>query len=430
MANPPGKSATPSEPASEFRPLAERDYDSFITILDNAYPDFKLGAPGEREKYRAVIAERMARAPMSYCGLYRDDTLLGGARVHPFVMNVRGVKLAASGIGMVAVDLAHKKEHVARDLMHGWLEYCRAHGVTFALLYPFRPDFYKQMGFGYGTKLNQYHVPPIALPMTGAKERVTFIGADEKQLVADCYARVMARTNGLIEKSEDELNRFFSNSAKRVVGYRDEGVVRGYVVFTFTEAAPNQFLTYNMTVDEMVYESGEALLGLLAFLRSQADQVERIQFNTQDENFHLLLSDVRDGSHVLLPSVYHRSNAQGVGIMYRVVDVRRVFELLQPVSFGGESLALRITVNDSFLPENDGSVIVRFSKGRPDVEQATTPDGGISLDIAEFSSLLMGAADFRSLHRYGLAEVSESSLVERVTRLFATDEKPVCMTHF
>lgn len=417
----------------EFRPLAERDYDAFYTIVANAYPGFNLSKPEDRERFMHSLAERMAASPMSYVGLYRDNTLLGGARLHDFVMNVRDAEVAAAGIGMVAVDLAHKKEHVARDLLHGWLEYCHAHDVPFALLYPFRPDFYKQMGFGYGTKLSQYHVPPLALPGSGDKSRVTLIGADEQQLVGDCYARVVARTNGLIRKSESDLSSFFTNPARRVVGYRDKGgknAVRGYVVFSFKDAAPNQFLTYDLIIHEMVYETREALLGLLAFLRSQADQINRIEFNTQDENFHLLLSDVRDGSNVLLPSVYHRSNVQGVGIMYRVVDVRRAVEALHAVNFGGESLTLRINVTDSFLPENEGHLTVRFNKGRPDIEQAATPDVGITLDIAEFSSLLMGAADFRSLYRYGLADISEVTRVEQVNRLFATKEKPICMTHF
>jgi predicted acetyltransferase len=415
---------------SELRPLAERDFDTYITIADNAYPEFKLGTPDERERYRGVLATRLAQSPMSHVGLYRGETLLGGARLHDFVMNVRGAQIAAAGIGMVAVDLAHKKEHVARDLMRGWLNHCRAHDVPFALLYPFRPDFYKQMGFGYGTKLSQYRVPPTALPRSGDRARVGFLAVDEQQLVGDCYARTQERTHGLIRKSADELGRFFSDHAKRVVGYREGGDVRGYLVFSFTEAATNQFLTYDLVVDEMVYESREALLGLLAFLRAQADQVTRIVFNTQDDSFHLLLSDVRDGSQVLLPSVYHRSNAQGVGIMYRVTDIRRAYELLRATRFGGQGLALRIIVADSFLPENADSLTVRFDDGHPTIAPDATADAEIALDIAEFSSLLMGAADFRSLYRYGLAEISDAALVEPVTRLFATDEKPLCMTHF
>ena len=53
-----------ASPKSEFRAIAERDYDAMITIIDNAYPDFKLGAPGEREKYRASIVK--LRADMAH----------------------------------------------------------------------------------------------------------------------------------------------------------------------------------------------------------------------------------------------------------------------------------------------------------------------------------------------------------------------------
>ena len=131
--------------------------------------------------------------------------------------------------------------------------------------------------------------------------RDTGIAVADKQLVGDCYARVAKQTHGLILKSDEELNRFFSNPAKRIVGYRDGKALRGYLVFSFKPAAPNEFLTDDMLVEEMVYETREALLGLLAFLRSQSDQIRRIEINTQDENFHLLLDDVRDGSNVLLP---------------------------------------------------------------------------------------------------------------------------------
>ena len=428
----PFRPANAASADTEFRPLAERDYGAFYTIMTNAYPGFNLRSAEDRERFLKSVAERMAAAPMSYCGLYRGETLLGAARLHDFVMNVRDAQVKAAGIGMVAVDLAHKKEHVARDLMHGWLEYCRAQSVPFALLYPFRPDFYKQMGFGYGTKLSQYHVPPAALPDRGDKSQVAIItdAAEGQRLVGECYARVAARTNGLIRKSDAELNNLFSNPERRVAGFREGSELRGYVVFTFTDAAPNQFLTYDLIVHELIYETRDAMLGLLAFLRSQADQVNRIEFNTQDDDFHLLLSDVRDGSNVMLPSVYHRSNVQGVGVMYRVVDMRRAFEALRGVNFGGESLTLRISVNDSFLEENEGHTTVRFNKGRPSVEQAATPDCGITLDIAEFSSLLVGAADFRALHRYGLAEISEASRLEQMNRLFATDRKPICTTHF
>jgi len=53
----------------------------------------------------------------------------------------------------------------------------------------------------------------------------------------------------------------------------------------------------------------------------------------------------------------------------------------------------------------------------------------MSLDVAEFSSLLMGAVDFQHLYAYNLAEISDPAAVPVVNRLFAAP-KPICLTDF
>src|SRR5581483_7789592 len=127
---------------SDVRRIPEQDYDTLATILANAYPGMKLTSPEARERFkeRTAAMEASESAPRLY-GLYRDEALLGAMRIHDYTMNVRGVQLQARGVGMVAVDLAHKKEHVARDLIRFFVEKCRADDAPFALLYPFRPDF-------------------------------------------------------------------------------------------------------------------------------------------------------------------------------------------------------------------------------------------------------------------------------------------------
>jgi predicted acetyltransferase len=416
---------------SDVRRLPEQDYDALATVLANAYPSFNLTSPEVRERFRQRTAALEASDPTQRLyGLYRDDTLLGSMRIHRYTMNVRGVRMQARGIGMVAVDLAHKKEHVARDLVRFFVETCRADDAPFALLYPFRPDFYKQMGFGYGTKQNQYHILPSALPAAGRKERVAFLTAEDKEAVRACFNRYAARTHGMIEKSETEVGRLFDNPETRLVGYRGDAGIEGYLAFTFRTLHADNPLQLELVAQELIYEHRDALLTLLAFLRSQFDQVHRIQLDTQDEDFHYLLADPRDTTNNLLPSVYHQSNTQGVGFMYRVVDTRRVFEQLRDADFGGQSFTLKLTVRDSFLPENDGSVLVRFREGKAQVLESDEADVEVSTDIAEFSALLMGCVGFTSLHTFGLAEVSDAAYVERVDRLFAVPKKPICLTAF
>jgi predicted acetyltransferase len=416
---------------SDVRRIPEHDYDTLATILANAYPSFKLTSPEARERFKQRTAATEATDPAQRLyGLYRDDTLLGSMRIHHYTMNVRGVGLKARGIGMVAVDLAHKKEHVARDLVRFFIENSRADDAPFALLYPFRPDFYKQMGFGYGTKQNQYHVVPSALPATGHRDRVTFLTPDDREAVQACFNRYAAQTHGMIDKSESEVGRLFDNPEMRLVGYHGEREIEGYLAFTFRTLHADNPMQLELIAQELICENHDALLGLLSFLRAQFDQVHRIQFDTQDEDFHYLLDDPRDITNNLLPSVYHQSNTQGVGLMYRVVDTKRVFEQLRDASFGDQNLTLRLTVRDSFLSENDGSVLVRFREGKPRIMETGKPDVELSMEVAEFSALLMGCVSFTSLHTFGLADLSDSAYIDQIDRLFAVPKKPICLTAF
>ena len=121
--------------------------------------------------------------------------------------------------------------------------------------------------------------------------------------------------------------------------------------------------------------------------------------------------------------------------MYRVVDVPRIFDLLGERDFGtpesgAQNCTLKLTVADSFLPENAGSTLLHFEGGTMQCLEGAPHDVEIRLDIAEFSSLLAGTVTFQSLHRYGLADISDPAHVETVNRLFAAERKPMCTTSF
>src|SRR5262249_43384714 len=116
---------------SDVRPIPEQDYDALATILTNAYPTFNLTTPEARERFKQRTAARASDLTQRLYGLYRDDALHGSMIIHSYTMNVRGSMLQARGVGMVAVDLAHKKEHVARDLIRFFIENSRADEAPF-----------------------------------------------------------------------------------------------------------------------------------------------------------------------------------------------------------------------------------------------------------------------------------------------------------
>jgi len=116
--------------------------------------------------------------------------------------------------------------------------------------------------------------------------------------------------------------------------------------------------------------------------------------------------------------------------MYRVIDVAGLFRELKNHNFGGQNMKLKLTVRDSFLPQNAGDYIVHFIDGKPSLKKKAAFDAAIEIDIAEFSPMLMRCVDFKSLYDYGLAEISEEKYLDAVHRLFLAERKPVCWTQF
>lgn len=415
---------------SVIQRLPERDFDPFVAIVANAYPGFKIVTEEERQKVKQRLLKVHDQDPATnFYGLYREGQLLGGMRWHDFTMQLFSTRAKAGGVGLVAVDLAHKKEKVARDMIAHFLRHYRESGATIALLYPFRPDFYKKMGFGYGAKLSQYRVRPASLPLGASRAHIQFLQKDDKQALLACYNRYMAKTHGMIEKSAFELDGIFDRAENRVVGYKEGDRVSGYVVFTFQPVTPEGWVN-DILVKEFIYETREALAGLLTFLHTQADQVNQIIFNLLDDHFHYLLLDPCNGSGNTIAPVYHESNVQGVGLMYRVTDTPGFFEVLAGHNFGGQSCKLKLSIADSFLAENDGCTVVHFEDGAARLKGAADYEVEIRLDVSDFSSLVMGVVSFKSLYRYNLADISEPRYVDTVNRIFRAEEKPVCTTQF
>jgi predicted acetyltransferase len=365
---------------------------------------------------------------VSHYGVYRSGVLRGAMRLFDFTLNMRGQLIRAGGIGFVVVDFNYKKRGVARDLVRGALQHFRAHNTALASLYPFRPDFYHQMGFGYGTKLHSYRIRPAHLPASGAREHVRLLHIDDRDAVAACYERYTRATHGMMLKSRADVDRLFEVGENRLLGYVQDGELRGYLVFQFRKG--ETFIQNDIEIREFIAEDRAAFLGLLAAIQSQDDQVRNVILHVQDEYFHTLLADPRNGTGHLTPHAFHETNTSGVGLMYRVVDLAGLFGALAQADFGGQSCRLRIDLHDSFLPEQSGALVVHFAEGRATVVPAGDYDVSISLPVAECSSLLMGVLPFSRLHRYGLAEISDARAIPLLDRLFGSIEPPVCVTRF
>jgi predicted acetyltransferase len=415
---------------STIKKIPLRDLDDFISIADNAYPGLGMTSDQERQRMRQQLVMLSKDPSIAHYGAYRGRKLVGGMLTYDFNMNFFSVNTLVGGVGFVAVDLLHKKEKVCRDLILYFLDLYLRKKSSMVALYPFRPDFYRKMGFGYGTKLNLYRIQPVDLPSGGSREHLRYLAPGDRKAFKQCNDRFCKKHHGMFELKKHELLSFFKNPAAKTVVYEKSSRILGYLSFVFKKANDENILKNYILIRRLIYENRDVLHELLAFLRTQSDQVPQIVFPTQDDMVHFLVKDPRDGSENIIPLIGHQTNTQGVGIMYRVIDIMGIFRVLANHQFGRQSYRLKLSIRDSFLKKNDGSVILEFDDGRASIKKGGNYDVEVSTDVSDFSSLLVGSVDYGSLYRYGLTEISDQKYVDTVTDTFKVEQRPICHTTF
>jgi predicted acetyltransferase len=153
-------------------------------------------------------------------------------------------------------------------------------------------------------------------------------------------------------------------------------------------------------------------------------------FHTQDDYFHYLLHDPRNGGKKMFLTS-QESNVQGLGIMYRIINVRKFFTDLSTFNFRNQSVKLLLTLEDDFLEVNNGKLLLRFDNGMCSVmDDIKDFDVEIQLKIADFSSMFMGVVPFKKLYDLGLAQISNVDYLDTITHLFATELPPITTQQF
>lgn len=395
-------------------------------VFSEAYP----GIARTPDQYEKRLAIQNQYEFINFYGVFDNQELLGGMRIHDFKMNLLQQRITAGGIGSVAVGLEHKKKKVAYQMLKFFLQQCRDKGASLALLYPFNPAFYKKMGFGFGTSMNHFRIKPDLLPKGPSKANIRRLTLEDAPELCTFYNRMVRKTNGLIEKCYQEFSGLLSEPTNIGFAYYEDGIIQGYIMTHFKTDDCDSFLVNDLVVSELLFDSPAGFLELMTFLHSQRDQFRHVVINTQDEDFHFSLDDPRNNSQRLLTSVYHEYNWQGTGVMYRVVDVARLLADLADHNFNGQTLRLKLSLTDTFVAENSRSYLLYFDNGKLDSLQEGPYDVELRLDIADFSSLITCSVTLKSLYKWGRASMSDQAYLSSLNTLFASDDKPKCLTYF
>ena len=415
----------------EIKKLSENHIDAYADIAFNAYPSFKNFTKEAMDEYKEIALDILNNDPIvTFYGMFENENLIAVMRLFDFQMNCFGKMITVSGLGFLGVHLMHKKEKVAKAMVEFYEDHYKSRAIPFGLLLPFRPDFYKKMGYGLGTKMNQYRLETSRIPAYHGESDIRYIKEEGFPVLLQCHSRVVKTTHGMMEKFGDEIRDLYGDEYNRVVGnYDKNGNLNGYLVYKFENGKEGNYTINNVYVKELIYENTEVLRKLLGFLRKQEDQVKLIIFNTEDENFGYLFDNPLNDSLNYIPYGYLETNTQSIGVMYKIFDVKEAFAQCGHRNYNNANLGVRFLIKDAFNKEKEEEFIVKFENGVAVLgskEFAVT----IKINIAEFSSLFLGCVSIKGMHKLGLIQVDKKEFVHELDRAFYCSEKPVCYTDF
>ncbi|WP_162785143.1 GNAT family N-acetyltransferase [Bacillus sp. P14.5] len=406
----------------QIRKISGIDYEKFCKLANSAFQGLNA------DKWLMNHIEETSKEHLY--GVFKGDELVAGMRTLDFEVNYSSTPIKAGGVGMVAVDMMHKRERNAYQLLQYFLQLNEEANSNVVMLHPFKVSFYKKMGFGIGTKNYQFYISTREFPDYNEKGHLAELGLKDREGVLECYNRVYSRTHGMTKRFpfERELNRPFSFG--KVIGFVDEGEVKGYFVYSIEEK--------DLYIHELFFESPQVLREISTFLHRQSDQINRVVMNSNSDELLHFVNSPESGQTTMVdfPSATdnkHTANA-GIGVMYRIVNCINFFKDLQEKSHQfnpGVTLAVKFSIFDSFYPSNSLPFIVAFENGKiVKIEEKGSYEVEIKMDIAEFSSWVMGVKNAHFFLRWGLMEISDERYSSVINCLFQTDRKPVVAKGF
>lgn len=427
----------------QVRRLTPEDMDDFMTVYLHAYPINKDASQACREKYTKKNLEVMEHFhDVNIFGLFEDGQLIATAKLIDFSMNLFGEMKPATGLMALGVHPLHKKKGAARDFVRYFEDYTKESGGLVSLLLPFRMDFYRKLGYGCGTKLDEYHIPTLQLPAADTTEGLRMLsgGIDVEKVLA-CYDSFAEKNHGALRKFSEEVRDISEDDETYRIGYFDGEELKGYATYRMVPASDVNYTLNRMDVSELIYHSPKALRQLLGGLRMQADLAQTAVIRTGEMDFYHLLDSPQDVSGNYIDFGFLQTNVSAVGTMYKIPDLPKFVEETAHRRFpAGKPLTVEFDVYDELaarpakhiisFTSDDAAGCRRWRMAEGDAAPGSAADVTVKCRLSDLSSLLMGSADLSALVRLGVMEVSGEAYAEELDELLHVKQRPFTNTDY
>jgi predicted acetyltransferase len=383
----------------ELRPARRDDILWLATLWAHAFPGDNSIAERARQletgsAYGTIddarIAARNGR-PVGACKLYRMRQRLAGAT------------LPMMGLAAVAIAPEARRSGAGHELCRLALREARERGDIVSVLYAFRPDYYRAVGWGLVGELHSYRFRPEQL-YARDDGCVRLASAEDYGVVASTYARMLDGAHGAIERTTAAWKHHLGTPDTHVFLLDGDTDDTGYLLARYGRGAGREHRVLH--VHELVAGSAAAYGRLLAWIGRQRDLWRNIAYEASpDEHFALQLRDPRPAGFKPGRGLWDPVARVLRGPMLRLLDVRAALERRRGWG-AAPPFSFVLAARDAELPDNTLPIRVDWDGSRMDVD---TPGGGVrtrlEADIATLSQIYAGELKVSAAQRIGAAVV-------------------------
>jgi predicted acetyltransferase len=338
-----------------IRTAREQDVDALLAIHFAVFPDGR-GREARRRNFcdnprggleDLHVAEVGGRV-VGHGFLFGMDAWIGGRPV------------GVGGVASIGVAPEARRAGIAHALIAHLLQKMKTRGTPLSMLYPFRHDFYRKLGWGLTSALHRYRLKPAALPLYPERGRVRPAEPADFGAIRRCYERAAQKSTALLSRSEAVWQAMLAPEIVRVaVVSSDESAraVDGYVTYRMLPEVGTQAI--ELEVAELIAVTDTARFALLGFLSAQRDQIARVQLSVPtDDPMLAILSDPRGPSGELVRGLLMISGDLVVGAMTRIVTLSAA---LRARGWEGPDGEIALRMEDAWAPDNVHPVTLRVT---------------------------------------------------------------------
>jgi predicted acetyltransferase len=316
---------------------------------------------------------------------------------------IRGYKLKFGGIGGVAVPPEFRRKGIAEELVVFALNLMYQQKYPISILYPFQHKFYKKFGWELTGQILKYDIAPSNIVQNENRLNVRRWTKKDKEKIKNIFLEYSKKGNCSVFRNNKFWDEKIFPKWKEVMVYEDKSI-SGYLVYEFYK--DNNYT--NLFVKEFICLETNAYSGLLAFLASLGEQINKIEYLTPvDEPVFMNLRNPVAANYDRLFFEYKSLASLGSGFMLRIVNLK---EALSYVNHSrDDDFELTFRIEDKIIEENNNPIVLSCKKGKLAISEDQIQGPVIACDINTFSVLYSGLLTATKLRQFGKILCDEAS---------------------